>query len=113
MFYNLKMNALACLFLMTGSAIQAAENIPPSQAADKNGSFISKTRDSIPPFPSSVRGFYYDPGKDFWGKPFQETGHIRVFEGIIGKSLKTSHILRMAVQAVDLWFVGDRIIPMS
>ena len=51
MFYNLKMNALACLFLMTGSAIQAAENIPPSQAADKDGSFISKTRNSIPPFP--------------------------------------------------------------
>ena len=81
MFYNLKMNALACLFLMTGNAIQAAENIPPSQVADKDGSFISKTRDSIPPFPSSVRGFYYDPGKDFWGKPFQETGSIRVFEG--------------------------------
>jgi hypothetical protein len=81
MFYNLKMNALACLFLMTGSAIQAAENIPPSQAADKDGSFISKTRDSIPPFPSSVRGFYYDPGKDFWGEPFRETGSIRVFEG--------------------------------
>ena len=45
MFYNLKMDALACLFLVTGSAIQAAENIPPSQAADKDGSFISKTRE--------------------------------------------------------------------
>ena len=66
--------ALAGLFLVAGNIAKAAENISPSQAADKDGSFISKTRESIPPFPSTVRGFYYDPGKDFWGKPFEERG---------------------------------------
>ena len=52
-----------------------------SPDAINDGSYVSKKGESVPQFPSSVRGFYSAPGKDFWGKPFQEKGSIRVFEG--------------------------------
>jgi hypothetical protein len=52
-----------------------------ASSAENSGSFISASRQSLPNFPATIPGFYHESGKDFWGKPFEERGTIRLFDG--------------------------------
>lgn len=47
----------------------------------KLGVYISRSSDVTPSFPSRLTGFRSQGGRDFWGRSFDSTGSIRVFEG--------------------------------
>ena len=72
---------------MTGSAIQAAENILPSQAADKDGSFISKTRDLFRHSHLLCVIFTMTQGRIFGGSLFKRRALSGCLKGIIGVGL--------------------------
>jgi hypothetical protein len=46
----------------------------------KAGVYLANSSETIPAFPSSLRGYRSEPGMDFWGKPFTTRGTIRVFQ---------------------------------
>jgi hypothetical protein len=47
----------------------------------QSGTYIAPSSETIPPFPSEWSGYRFAAGTDFWGKPFSESGTIRVFQG--------------------------------
>ncbi len=47
----------------------------------ESGVYIAPSRETVPAFPSEWSGYHSNAGTDFWGKPFEENGTIRIFQG--------------------------------
>lgn len=48
---------------------------------EEKGEYIAASSESIPPFPRDLSGYRSAKNRDFWNKPFQATGSIRLFKG--------------------------------
>lgn len=58
----------------------APQEIRPSWP-ENHGVYISTSSETIPLFPNSLRGFRAADNKDYWDKPFDTKGSMRISEG--------------------------------
>lgn len=47
----------------------------------KQGVYVAASSEAIPAFPRALGGYRSEGGKDFWGRPFETRGTLRVGEG--------------------------------
>jgi hypothetical protein len=47
----------------------------------KEGVYLATSSETIPAFPRALSGYRSEGGKDFWGRPFEIRGTLRVGEG--------------------------------
>ena len=69
------------LILVAISSVGISSPRPRASWPKKLGVYISESSEAIPSFPRLLNGFRSQNGRDFWGRSFESTGSIRVFEG--------------------------------
>jgi hypothetical protein len=48
---------------------------------ENQGVYVATSSETIPPFPSALRGYRASSDKDYWGRSFAILGSIRIFDG--------------------------------
>lgn len=72
--------ALALLTTLGASQAHAQRSNTPTWPKDK-GEYVATSSETIPPFPRTLSDYRSEDGKDFWDKPFQSKGTVRIFQG--------------------------------
>jgi hypothetical protein len=71
----------AVLVLVVTSSAESIPSKTPRLSWPKNrGVYLAKSSESIPTFPRALSGFRSELNMDFWGKPFNSRGTLRIFE---------------------------------
>ena len=69
--------------------LEAKTSLPGRPAWPRNmGEFSAVSRDGIPLFPRTLKGYVSEPGKDIAGKPYPVRGRIHVADGSEWKGLR-------------------------
>lgn len=66
--------------LCVSQALAQRSSTPPTWPKDR-GEYIATSSENIPTFPRTLSGYRSENDKDFWDKPFQSRGTLRIFQG--------------------------------
>jgi hypothetical protein len=72
-------NGLVALSLFAALCASQAQRSNTAWPKDR-GEYIATSSESIPAFPQTLSGYRSENDKDFWNKPFQSRGTVRIFQ---------------------------------